>query len=185
MKTIFLFLFLFCSFVVFGQKTDTIKAKNLLYLEIWGNSNNQVSLNYDRIFFQKGVVKLSFRVGISAPFRGYVDANKSNLGTFNWLVPIELNIMLGRKKHFFEFGLGYNAGFTHYTDVRSVDRDIKFVYQNFYVQRLGYRRQIGESGLVIRASLNSIFETSGDQQYSNPNYISWKPSVGLGLGWSF
>lgn len=152
-KFIYTYIFLICNIIslVLSAQTDssTINTqsefrKNSIY---WDSGLNQsyVSINYDRII-PVGKNYASIRVGTMS----FVE--------FEMLV--EVNMMIGEKKHFFETGIG-----VYY------DGDLGPGW------RLGYRFQ-GKKGLLLRAS-PLIF--LGDYKGDNNEAVNFA----IGIGYSF
>ena len=93
------------------QQTNN-KAYKTFFFELAGNGV-VYSINYDRIFYKKQNFAASARVGFEylPPIRGFTVI----------IIPVELNGMLGRTKHHFEFGLGhtYNSNVYYLLQKRS------------------------------------------------------------------
>jgi len=88
-------------FLIFICNKDlTAQRKQSVYLEL-GGAGVFYSLNYDvRIFNRKN------GLGIRAGLSGLIDGNRVDR-----LVPLQINYLIGKKKHQFEVGFGI----THYT----------------------------------------------------------------------
>ncbi|MHC2993827.1 hypothetical protein OB13_20425, partial [Pontibacter sp. HJ8] len=86
---------LFCFFILSGfwasaqSFRDTFRAPNAFYAELGGNGD-VYSLNYDRIFYQKSMVKAAFRIGLSSNLFFLDD----EVG-FYPIIPVEFMGMMG------------------------------------------------------------------------------------------
>lgn len=99
MKKLLATIFISFSLISFGQEEmikEKSRAKNSVYLELLGNGG-VYSINYDRVFFGNGIMHFGGRVGFS-----YFSIFHSSFFT----IPIEGNILLGKKDIFLELGLG-------------------------------------------------------------------------------
>ncbi len=179
MKTKLLILLFFISkaVIISGQNNDKAvtqnSKKNSVFIEGGGNGFLG-SVNYDRItgpIFEK--LKISFRIGIG-----------QNIVPFSYsptlpIAPlVELNLLFGKEKHYFETGFGVNFssstddnyyGF-HSTSPKRVTT--LFPYETF---RLGYRYQKPNGGLFFRAAFTPNFG-------SQLSGFFW---IGVSLGYSF
>ena len=145
LSTILILLF---SLPLMAQKEATpISAKNAVYLELVG-SGLLYSLNYDRIFYQKGWFKSAARIGFSAL------PKKFETETYwNAALPLELLGMYGRSEHHLEFGVGYTP--YYYASAKHVivskgDEFDQYRLRSIVPFRVGYRYQKADGGLVFR-----------------------------------
>jgi hypothetical protein len=99
MKNLFLFSLLFgSSFASHAQKVSAHASQ--AYFELFG-AGGAASLNYDARFSKKEN-GLGYRVGIGGEF-----FYSSNLGTSTSVaIPLGLNYLFGKRKHYFELGAG-------------------------------------------------------------------------------
>lgn len=164
---------------------EAFTAKNAVYLEIGGNAG-WYSLNYGRIFYQKGMLKLSGSAGFSMWRHNTSEQPYNTSKTIYWLptLPLEISAFFGKSKHHLEIG----TGITHYLSV-TVRRDPDFlrssdkIYFGAYIPlRLGYRYQKPEGGFFFRAAYTPVFELpilEGNDFLFNPIF------AGISVGKSF
>ena len=125
---------------VHGQKTREKGEKfsrNSFYVEILGNAI-PAAFCYEHIWTKNGVYNLGTSIG-----GGYLPINKLPIanGTF------EVNNLLGRKKHLFEFGIGWVASYLEY---KPDGRDNHFYTLFNSTVRFGYRFQPPKGGFFFR-----------------------------------
>lgn len=119
------------------------------------------SINYDRILISRGISNIALRVGFSA-------ANKNfNQKGWAYIFPVEYNLLLGKKDHYFESGLSYKLILADFKD-RQED------YREVYSFRIGYRIRSQKLGLITRIGVTptTVFD-------------SFFPLIDGSLGWSF
>jgi hypothetical protein len=167
-------IFIYFSFAINAQ----IRAKNTVFAEIGGNSPSIYSFNYDRIFYQKDCFKMSFRAGFA-----WYPSGKTELGLYyTTTFPIELNLLLGKSRKYFELGLGYTqtvlAGFT--LEGKRNSEYIPLIVS----PRIGYRYQKDEGGFFFRIGYTPLLFPNKD---FNGNRNGWRytPWLGISLGKSF
>jgi hypothetical protein len=129
-----------------STKSDSLfyPYKHGIYLEIIGNAETLLSLNYERILNANSRAKLhySLRTGFGAYRR-----RQDSVWVFNF--PFEFNFLYGRHKHYIESSIGYTASFgkhlvdSEYTPPAHFER-----YDHIYVFRLGYRYMY--EGILVR-----------------------------------
>lgn len=159
---------LFCFFtlpVAAQEFLQDFKALNAVYIEAGGNGE-AVSLNYDRVIYQRMFFKTALRVGIGTNFF-FLDAEPSAYP----IVPVEAIGMIGRKRKHLEFGLGYTKRFT----------DEPELGQDIYFARLGLRYQVPRGGLLVRVGFTPSI-APGDIE--NTPGIAIMPRFGFSLGYS-
>ncbi|MDG1477308.1 MAG: hypothetical protein P8Q14_09185, partial [Vicingaceae bacterium] len=78
------------------KKEKNCIRKNSIYLELGGNAVFY-SVNYERIIVTTDIVHLSLRAGYGTTVEYF--------GQYS-IVPLELNLMFGKKFNFFEIGYG-------------------------------------------------------------------------------
>ncbi len=172
--------------------THSIAAQNKLRnvsVELLG-AQNVVGINYDSRF--NGNSGLGYRVGIGF---GYGD----NSGLFNQNikgvgVPIELNCLLGKKRHKLEVGFGTSLGIYHVKETtwhwyqpgqpNTAGHDDQYTstsnhFGYFLFGDIGYRYQ-RDNGFMVRAGVSPSFNF-GDKYGLNKS--AFYPYIGF--GWSF
>lgn len=169
------------SFSISAQDNNEkpIKANRAVYLELAGNGVIY-SINYDKIFHQKGTFKSSYRVGISLYPRNY-DRVYANV-----YLPVEINGMYGKRNGHFEFGLGVTPSYINYGtfDLNNFDREV-LDYSGLGLAvfgRLGYRYQKPDGGFFFRVGINPII---ADIRPRKDNRYFYGPYGGLSFGKSF
>ena len=194
---------------LFGQVSPSFK-KNTLFTQMdWRGQNLNTEaynfnaftyypIRYDRIIWQKGIVRISAEVGFryqrvdnlldnqyqtldgklifvvpigQEPKFDTLNTRRASIYMKSRAigVPLHINLLLGKKTHFFEVGLGTESMFfidrTHiYADLYTLEGE--FVGQRTYEKqtekwtlrglfsRIAYRRQPENGGLMIRAGLS-------------------------------
>lgn len=160
---LFFIILLFSTGLVKAQenKSDYKRAQNI-FVEI-GGQGILFTANYDSRFSNKRN-GLGGRVGI-----GYISESGNRATT----VPISLNYLLGKDKHFFEMGLG-TTFFASGNDSETFsfnDSERNFVG----TMSFSYRLQPIDHGFSFRAGFTPIF----NKDFFIPYY------AGLSLGYSF
>lgn len=162
---------LFFSLLIFCQE----KKSNNIYVEFFGASN-LFGVSYDTRI--KPDSKLGYRVGISYAYSGssfmLIDNSASIKGvTF----PLEMNYLIGSKRHKFEIGLGANLGiyrsdysytFYDYTMVEKTGipstiglKGSKKSFGYYLYSNIGYRYQ-RPKGFLFRAGFSPSFNFGDD-----------------------
>lgn len=150
-----------------------IKRVNTLFIEGGGNGVYG-SVNYDRVFnFRKFAA--SFRVGA-----GVFPASNNQANYLYPIVPIEGNVLFGKKNHFIEAGLGVSSMFVY----KSLGQDTpKFLFLGF--ARIGYRMQ-KDNGMFLRIGFTPILMDFALNELGNSErgfgFIPWG---GIAIGESF
>ena len=163
---------LFCLLLMVGfpasaqNYRDSFRARNAVYAELGGNGD-LVSVNYDRIVYQKSMVKAAVRIGIASN-QFFSDEEPG----FYPVVPIEALGMVGRFQKHFEFGLGYTRRFTYEPDL----------LRNLYFSRIGFRYQNPTGGLVVRVGFTPFLSTESNTKSPGAAFI---PRFGFSMGRSF
>jgi len=165
-STLFLFL-LFISINAIAQVSETTssgedkRAQNI-FVEL-GGQGLLFTVNYDSRFSKKRD-GIGGRAGI-----GYIAEG----GDYATTVPLSLNYLLGKGKHFFEMGLGATILTTGGTD-----ESFLFDENNSNVigtMSFSYRLQPVDRGFSFRAGLTPVF----NKNFFIPYY------AGISLGYSF
>ncbi len=182
MKTLFFSLLLIVSAQVFAQDSLSVKPfpKNTIFVGLFQET---ITLNYDRIVYEKNKFKLSLRGGISImPYtvETYYDDDDSTMliklvglyervQTTKWneptiRIPLEISFLYGKNKHFVEFSLGYTLA-TGMRKTYSLEQREPLESDRLYFGRgkvyLGYRRQASTGlfwkiGLVLHSNNNNF-----------------------------
>ncbi|EJF09531.1 MULTISPECIES: hypothetical protein [Pontibacter] len=164
--------FLFCFLLLISLTAsaqnfrDTFRARNAVYAELGGNGD-LLSANFDRIVYQKSMLKAAFRIGIAS--NTFFSAEEPG---FYPVVPVEALGMIGRFQKHFEFGLGYTRRFTNEPDL----------LRNMYFSRIGFRYQNPTGGLVVRVGFTPFLSTESNTKSPGPAFI---PRFGFSVGRSF
>ncbi|MEJ7559635.1 MAG: hypothetical protein WKF66_15105 [Pedobacter sp.] len=147
----------------FAQDASVVekRAQNV-FVEI-GGQGLLFTANYDTRFFKQRN-GLGGRAGI-----GYISIDDENVTT----VPIALNYLLGKGKHFFEIGLG--ATFIGSSEGTSILFDDDSEGTVLGTMSFNYRLQPVDSGFSLRAGFNPIFNSRDFIPYF----------AGLSLGYTF
>ena len=159
--------FLFSGYQASAQNfRDTFQARNAFYAELGGNGD-AYSLNFDRILYQKAMLKAAFRAGIGTNISFF----EGESGVYP-IVPVEVLGMMGRYQKHLELGLGYTRRFTSNPDL----------LQNMYFSRIGFRYQSPQGGLLVRVALTPFLSTEINKKTPGPALV---PRFGLSIGRSF
>jgi hypothetical protein len=145
---------------------DTFSARNAVYGELGGNGDF-LSVNYDRIVYQKAMLKAALRIGVT----GNMFFLPEEKGIYP-IVPVEALGMIGRYKKHFEFGLGYTRRFTNDPGL----------LQNMYFSRIGFRYQQPDGGLVVRVGFTPFLST--ESNWKTPG-VAIVPRFAFSVGHSF
>ncbi len=150
-----------------------------VYVEI-GGAGLAYSFNYDFRFDKEDINSWGMRVGA-----GGWSTNNNSYSEGLLTVPIQFNKLLGKSRHFFEFGGG--ATFIYYRD-RNSWGNTDFVYKNFNfildtgdtpafmgTLNMGYRKIPENGGFTFRANLTPLFNHTG----------FWPLFGGVSFGYAF
>ncbi|EAY31677.1 hypothetical protein [Microscilla marina] len=150
-----------------------IKKVNSFFLEGGGNAVYG-SVNYDRAFnFRKFAA--SIRIGV-----GLFPATNSEANYLYPIIPLEGNLLFGKKNHFIETGLGVSNMVVY----RSIGQDTpKFILLGF--ARIGYRLQKA-NGMFLRVGFTPILmDIAINEQTNNKRGFGFIPWAGISIGESF
>lgn len=188
-------LFLILILVGFGlqgfcQDSTAFKAKNAVYLETFGNSPNY-TINYDRLLWSKNNFHLGARVGVGAWYLRYYNSNyyTAKPTMLTWNLPVEFYALYGKDKHFIESSVGCTYSTAKYLieppnfgdELHIVER-----FRNYFVARLGYRRQSKNGGFMYRVGATMSYNTNPWGPSLSPyEYSTWFLFGGINLGWNF
>ena len=181
---IIIFLLLIQNNVFAQNEPELFTAKNAVYAEFGGNSGFY-SLNYSRIFHQKGKLKISGSAGFSML---YTSASEPIHPSF-WspLFSTEITAFMGKSKHHLEFGTGFysyqDRDFIFDEDYQNNIRE-QVYWDQFITGRIGYRYQKPEGGFFFRAGYTPMLGFFNSEAAEKP--VKFYPlGVGIGLGISF
>lgn len=193
-KKSFLLLFIFISTVAFAQRKTYKQPYNLkrntVYLDVFGTSGlagvyydtrfsdntkwgYRVGLSYH--YSKEKINSTNFLSGIELPFVSYSEYSRAVFA------PFEVNRLVGKRTHFFEFGFGGAVGYVHQiakmkiketveikTEGRTTTvaqiKDVKYKYTEFasYANMImGYRLQT-RGGFTFRVGISPVKRISGD-----------------------
>ncbi|MHA7130250.1 hypothetical protein [Algoriphagus namhaensis] len=163
------------------SKAEIFTAKNSIFVEsLWPSFS--YSLNYDRIFYQKGALKLSARAGFSLLYNSRTGPTSSFWAPF---IPVELTGFWGKSKHHLELGLGFfatrNRRYFFDEDFPNNIREEPYWGKTF-VPRIGYRYQKPEGGFFFRGGYTptlGIENLEGDDEGSTFNPFGLSVSLGF------
>lgn len=175
----FFLVFLTLSQSIFAQtEPETFTAKNAIYLEV-GGSSGRYAVNYNKIFHQKGKLKLNASAGFSMWPKKF-DSKTIWLPT----IPLEISALFGNSNHHLELGTGFTSFLTRslFFDSETFENTDKVVFDAAIPIRIGYRFQKPEGGFFFRVGYTPIinFPISGRGQWNFDPY--W---AGISFGKSF
>ena len=165
--------------------TETLDfAPNSVFVEVGGNGT-QYSVNYDKIWVAVNKIKLSTQIGLgmsSAILQGDCDP----------IVPVKLNLLVGKNRHFFETGIGATAAFGFEETAASTNTEsesgtqirqvqVSREYASVYVSaHVGYRFQSPDGGLFLKTSLSPTMAAYTKTTKANPTIAG-----SIGVGYTF
>jgi len=164
--SLFLCLFVLPDRLWAQEFTQDFKALNAFYVEVGGNSDTY-SVNYDRVVYQREMIKAAVRVGVGTNLF-FLKGEKEVYP----IVPVEAVALIGRRRKHFEGGLGYTHRFT----------DDPELLQHMYFARLGFRYQVPRGGLLVRVAITPFI--SPDKESRTPG-VGVIPRFGFSVGRSF
>lgn len=163
-KTFFIIILFSISNLTFGQanpgqKNDDLPKRNSFYLELGGQGLLN-SLWYDRLFRVDKKIKTSLSIGL------LIQSRREAGNYFTAGIPFAGNILLGRKSHHLELGIGFTSVVNSRADF--------FSYLN---PKFGYRFQRPKGGFFFRAGVIPMvyrFDNTGSHYYNlSSNYADW------------
>jgi hypothetical protein len=159
-----LYIILFLSFtqIMAQEKKSEFKRAQNIFVEL-GGQGVLFTANYDSRFSNKRD-GLGGRVGL-----GYISEGGYRATT----VPVSLNYLLGKDKHFFEIGLGTTLFITGENNESFTFNDSNSAFVG--TMSFSYRLQPIDHGFSFRAGLTPIF----NKDFFIPYY------AGLSIGYSF
>lgn len=150
-----------------------VKRTNSFFVEGGGNGVYG-SVNYDKAFnFSRFAA--SFRVGV-----GILPSSNPKSNYIYPVIPLEGNILLGRKNHFIEAGLGVSSLIVYES---LSQKSTKYIFMTF--ARIGYRMQ-KDNGMFLRIGFTPIFgDFAVNEQVYNERGFKFIPWGGISIGESF
>ncbi len=133
------------------DSTPLFTAKNAIFLELGGNGL-LYSLNYERMFYQKGIFKSAARIGLTTLPRKIETETKTY---WDVALPLELVGLIGRSKHHLELGIGYTPSYIAKTKLEIGGSGFEFDgyrLTSVVPLRIGYRYQKPDGGFFFRAA---------------------------------
>jgi hypothetical protein len=203
MKKISIVITLLCIAMYANSQSEIPIKRNTIYGELFGQGLYN-SISFDRLYRMDKKVKSSFTAGFSL-------FPSDNLFVFG--LPISYNLLVGKKNHFMELGLGFTTMYEKseifigvYNPISNQTSNKDYFHTvNFYTYftpKFGYRYQRANGGFFFRttftpflAGINRIgYKTKrGIGKYSRYEYfdnaVSFGepvfPWVGVGIGYTF
>ena len=148
-------------------KTEGIKYQKAVFLEAFGNGY-LASINYDTRLSKGHNDGFGLRLGIGKGH--FFETDEPNNTSRYTTVPLNMNYILGAKRHGLELGLGITPSFTFH----SVSGNSKNVTLGGFAN-INYRLQPLKEGLLFRLGFTPYF----DKNEFEPTYIS--ASIGYGF----
>lgn len=162
-----------------NSSDSTQKKTKSLFLEFFGPSN-LIGISYDSRFNQR--TSFGYRIGVScfAGGESSLFGTSSNYGIF---FPVEVNYLLGQKKHKFEIGTGAEIGYcsnkVNYQDLKSEKNitESTRIFGYYFYSNIGYRYQ-AYNGFQFRIGINPTF--SPDTEHAAKRNPCVAPYISFG-----
>ena len=166
--TVLLVLLLFLSSTSALASKDSLGyPQHTVFIEL-GGYGGFWSLNYDRVLWRKGIVSITGRIGFGLP--GIVFDNELNPSV---AVPIGVNLLLGKKGMYFEFGLAQiPASIVRSSSKPDVPERVAGISAGLSV---GMRWHKPQGGFFLSAHYTLLSQYYKDLQH-------W---AGIGIGYTF
>ena len=99
-------LFLFVAITFAQEPNETSRPLNNVYVNLFGDAS-MISINYERLHFVSGKVFLAGKLGLGANIESDLSSSvyPEETGSLT-TIPHHITANFGRKRSFFEFGLG-------------------------------------------------------------------------------
>lgn len=160
------------------NRTSNPCKLNSIYFEFLGQTIFG-SLSYDRLLRENKKIKNSLSVGLGAYFKSLS-------------LPLSYNILFGKKKHYFETGMGLTMYYYHnsYFDKVSGAVDNK-EYSLWLTPKIGYRFQNNNGGFFYRLNFFPFITLFKHVSGSNPYTLYYPdadqpwPWLGMSFGYTF
>lgn len=149
--------------ILFSQRqtTNANTKMNSIYVEAFGQGFCY-SLNYDRMLKTQSNIKHSFSAGLL-----YVPEAMGFGDGVYFGMPISYNLLLGKKSHHFELGLGL----TNMLVNPSLNNGLSKYYMCL-TPKVGYRLQKPNGGLFLRVTANLLIDVFNVQSFKYENGVS-------------
>lgn len=181
MRIKIILLIAFFPILLFGQ----YKNKNVFYVELFGKAG-LYSLNYEHYFYEKGIVKMGFRAGVS-----YIGAKNLDFAA----VPYGLQFLFGQKKGHFEISVGqtfayssqnnyYSSSGSFSSGVYGFDNSVSFGYKKLPKGGEGF--VFGAYGMLYLPTIYiSQRENREGSLFINDGGFYTLPYIGVQFGYMF
>ena len=146
-KVVLICLVSLCVYAQDTLKTDGIyKGKNAVYVQLGGKCG-VYSLNYERYFFHRGSIKLSYNIGFCV--NNFLIRGRSYIG-----IPIGIYLNIGKKKGQFSVGFHQLHNFQKFTSSSNItyQNPIEVFTQEEYIE-LKYSLSIGYRHLPLKKGI--------------------------------
>ncbi len=170
-KYFLVLVFMACLCIVHAQeRRENLFKKNACYFEAFGNAGFY-SINYERVIASELKYKITTRLGFS------VYPEIFGNGWNSLVLPLEADILFGKKNKFFEIGAGIDFGFSD---------NIKDRFGIFGLARLGYR-SISAKNFLFRVGITPIYwvEKIYSDYYTREKEFRIYPWAGISFGKAF
>ena len=138
-------------------------SKNSIYFELGGTAGHY-SIKYDRIIFKKNLLAITGNIGFSPSLIPFV--NGSEKLEFEPRIPMQINMLIGKRQHYFKYGLGF-------TPYKNSNQNMRYA---FFPVLIGYQYRKIDHGLYISFEFMPLYYEEKIDIY---------PWFGIGLGYSF
>lgn len=176
----------YCIVLLFVLFSITVSAqrKQDFFMEAFGASTT-FGIHYDSRFSENtnwgGRIGLAYTYSNSSDF---FDDNPSK--TTGVTIPVAVNYLIGKRKHFAEVGAGISFGWYKCTYINQHYEMEQDVNADFFFLDLGYRFQPAK-GLMIRAGINpgfalDLYEDNHKEHGAQRDAVIYPY---LGIGYSF
>lgn len=171
MKLFLPFFFLLVSFAAHSQ--NYAFRHPALYAEIYGNSLNSATVNFEKVLTIRNKIKWGIRIGAGGLLP------RSNTVVF----PVNFFGFTGYRKSHLEFGAGLS--YCHATfDVTNSNGEVIDYNSSIYAPfHFGYRFQKPEGGVFFRLGFSTSVRLLEFSSYEPGSIIF--PVIGLALGYAF
>jgi hypothetical protein len=164
------------------SEVEKFTARNGIYLEA-GGSSGRYAVNFSRIFYQKGKLKLNASAGFSLS-RSSIDFDSYTSKKWLPVLPLEFSGFYGKRNHHLELGFGVIFFLDQAIELNPDTFEFypRTVFGTILPTRIGYRYQKPEGGFFYRVGYTPFFKlplATGDD-------LSFQPwFAGVSIGKSF
>lgn len=168
--------------ILHAQSNSTNSARHKtrsVFIELFGPSN-LIGISYDSRFTSH--TSFGYRIGISY-FKGGGTSLLGMSSNYGFFCPIEVNYLLGEKKHKFEIGSGVEIGFCSekifYFDIKTEQHitENNKIFGYYFYSNIGYRYQ-ARNGFQFRVGINPTFSPDTKHAAKRDPFIT--PYISLG-----